>query len=463
MINQFNNGVLALDIGSGKLAGVVGSFNTDGISILSAGVNNHPTGFRKGHIIDFDQAYTDLKQTIARICYVSNVSIKYLVLNIRTKDVDFNFCNNKILLPDDIPASQKEHLSPFQKLAEKLNIELLGFVPDALAASSILLKDSEKARSVILLDCGRAFTHGVFFQNGQCRHLFEMPFGGRHISNDIAYGLSVPKREAESIKIKYSKEPEAIEIADTRQFIKEIIQARLSEIFKFVNKEIEHLASPSETLMIITGGMSKTRGLLEVARSLFDMPVFLKYTPVPGCPVSSGTDWENIPIGLLTMAYDNPVIRNKLKGQPKRAFLSAPTLSVPLDQILIQKNSEEGMPARTETIEEPVQKEEPVTFQTVSHVQPASPVIDNSISTPSISSPSEPVNSFREKNGTEYKFQGPAPSHTTRPPEFITDREPPELSKSGFVENEVISPVKVTPKSTDNWVGKIKTVFEDIF
>ncbi|MFH1429026.1 MAG: cell division FtsA domain-containing protein [Candidatus Margulisiibacteriota bacterium] len=456
MINQFNNGVLALDIGSGKLAGVVGSFNTDGVNILSAGVNNHPTGFRKGQIIDFDQAYTDLKQTIARICYVSNVSIKYLVINIRTKDIDFNFCNNKVMLPDDIPASQIEQLSPFQKLAEKLNIELLGFVPDALAASSILLKDSEKERSVVLLDCGRAFIHGTFFQDGQCRHMFELPFGGRHITNDIAYGLSVPKREAESIKIKYSKEPEAIEIADTRQFVKEIIQARMTEIFKFVNKEIEHLVSPKETLMIITGGMSKTRGILEIARTLFDVPVFLKYTPVPGCPVSSGTDWENVPIGLLNIAYDNPVIRNKLKGQPRRAILSAPTLSVPLDQILLQKNSEEAVHVRSENIEEPMPKE------ASADIKPAQRIIDDSVNnaSPDISMP---VSSFHEKKVSDYNFREPQLSNTSRTPEFITDREPSALANSRFIENEVISPVKITTKSKDNWIGKIKMVFEDIF
>jgi len=312
-MNRSNEGILALDIGSGKIAGVVGAVEGNGFQILSAGANNHPGGFKNGRVVDFKQALTDLKQTIARICYFSNVSIRYLILNTSLSNVDFNFRQKGILLPENISQTMRaSELLPFLDLVDRLNIELLGFIPDALAVSSVLVKAEEKARQVLLLDCGRNFVRGAYFQEGSCQQLFEVPLGGRHITNDIAYGLSLDRREAEGLKIRYSTDPDTIDMGMSVQFIAEITDARLKEIFSLVRQKANLFHPGNESLVVLTGGLSKTRGIMDVAKSLFGSHIMCRYYPVSDCEATVGSEWEIGPVGLLSLALESPEVREKL-------------------------------------------------------------------------------------------------------------------------------------------------------
>ena len=306
MINQSDDGILALDIGTGKIAGVVGAIVNNRVQILSTGMNNHPMGFSKGKVIDFDQALKDLKQTIARICYSSSVSIQYLLINLQLHDIKYDYHKNGILLPENIGNSvDDQELRVYEKLASQINVQLLGFVPDSLAAGQIMVKKQEKQEGVLLLDCGRDHIHGAFYKDGLCQHLFEVPFGGRHITNDIAYGLSISRRVAEGIKIKYSNHPELEELADSAQFIGEIIDARLKEIFHFIEKEIALHVGDNSYSIILTGGMSKTRGLASIGEQYFQKPVTLRYNPVDETGLTVGADWEIIPVGELAFAVEH--------------------------------------------------------------------------------------------------------------------------------------------------------------
>jgi cell division ATPase FtsA len=305
-------GILALDIGGGKLAGVVGAVTGESFHVLSAGVHNQPSGFKNGRVVDLKQALSDIKQTIARICYFSSVPIDYLVINIALKNSDFDFCQQGVLFPTALSEQSAPYLAPFLQLAECLDIQLLGFVPNALAGSKILLKAEEKG-GALLLDCGQNFVQGALFQKGECRQLFELPLGGKHLTHDLAYGLKISQREAESIKIRYSSEPMTLDMAVSHQFIAEIIEARLREIFALVCQKINPFSLDQACLVVLTGGMSRTRGALEIGKEVFGDQVVCRYHPVPECKLAIGSDWEIGPVGTLAFALEHQAVRARLQ------------------------------------------------------------------------------------------------------------------------------------------------------
>jgi cell division ATPase FtsA len=310
---SYPEGILALDIGGSQIAGVVGSVGVSGqLEILSTGSNNHPTGFRKGQIIDFEQAVTDMKQTIARVCYASSASIHYLLLNLaHARHLPVELSRQGLLLPSTLTSDAFEPLRPFQALAERFNIELLGFIPDALAVSQVILKQREKEEGVLLLDCGWDMIHGALYEKGHCQTVFEVPIGGRHLTNDLAYGLKISPREAESIKIKYSTDAEPMAAEFPVEFISEILEARLGEMFALILDKVKPFAT-AYSLVIMTGGTSKTKGMAEIALKILGQPVLFRYYPVSECPVVIGAPWEMVPVGMLCTAMENETIRRRL-------------------------------------------------------------------------------------------------------------------------------------------------------
>jgi cell division protein FtsA len=108
---------------------------------------------------------------------------------------------------------------------------------------------------VVLVDIGGGTTDVAIFIEGSIWHTVVLPTGGEQITNDIAIGLRMPYDQAEQIKLKYGHaQPQAIMPEETinidsfgegnqqqtpRQFLAEIILARVEEIFEMVGKEIK--------------------------------------------------------------------------------------------------------------------------------------------------------------------------------------------------------------------------------
>jgi cell division protein FtsA len=117
-----------------------------------------------------------------------------------------------------------------------------------------------------------------------------LPTGGEQITNDIAIGLRTPYDTAEAIKLKYGHaQSQAILPDETvkvnvfgednqqqlpRQFLAEIIEARVEEIFELVSKEIKR--SGYDGLLpagvVLCGGTAQLPGLKELARDVMGLP-----------------------------------------------------------------------------------------------------------------------------------------------------------------------------------------------
>ena len=76
-------------------------------------------------------------------------------------------------------------------------------VLEPLASSRACLEEQELKSGVILVDIGGGTTDVAMFTDGKLVHSSVLPVGGNHITRDISVGMKVPLAAAEKIKIEY--------------------------------------------------------------------------------------------------------------------------------------------------------------------------------------------------------------------------------------------------------------------
>jgi len=88
------------------------------------------------------------------------------------------------------------------KCCERTGLHVADLVLSALAASESVLTPEEKELGVALIDFGAGTTDVLVFHQGAVRHTAVLSLGGNHVSNDIAAGLRTPFRDAEILKLR---------------------------------------------------------------------------------------------------------------------------------------------------------------------------------------------------------------------------------------------------------------------
>jgi cell division protein FtsA len=177
------------------------------------------------------------------------------------------------------------------KSVNRVGLDIDEIVLEQVASSEAVLSDDEKDLGVALLDIGGGTTDIAVFAEGSIKHTAVIPVGGNYLTSDIATGLRTPISEAEKIKINYGcaympliPKEETIEVPSvggrearevSRQILGRIIEPRMEEILNLAYKEI--VRSGYEDVLaagiVITGGTSITKGVVELAEQLFNMPV----------------------------------------------------------------------------------------------------------------------------------------------------------------------------------------------
>lgn len=186
-------------------------------------------------------------------------------------------------------------LTTIQNLVKSVNtagLEVLGIIMEPLATSESVLTKDETELGVLLIDIGAGTTDFSIFKDGNIVYSGLIPAAGNHITNDISIGLRLSVKESEEIKRKFGSAytglakndnifeaspigmNEKIKIPELQ--LAEIIEARVGEIFEIINNELVKLGLKNEILagVVITGGgISYLRGVKELGRILFDLPI----------------------------------------------------------------------------------------------------------------------------------------------------------------------------------------------
>ncbi|HOI88142.1 MAG TPA: cell division protein FtsA, partial [Lentimicrobium sp.] len=89
------------------------------------------------------------------------------------------------------------------KCVRKAGLQVDSLLLEPLASAEAVLSDEEKEAGVVLVDIGGGTTDIAIFQDGIIRHTAVIPFGGDIITEDIKEGCTIIKKHAEDLKVKF--------------------------------------------------------------------------------------------------------------------------------------------------------------------------------------------------------------------------------------------------------------------
>lgn len=227
------------------------------------------------------------------------------------------------------------------KCIRRCGLEVDDIVLEQLASCTSVLTEDEKELGVCLIDIGGGTTDIAIFSEGAIKHTAVIPIAGDQVTNDIAVALRTPTKSAEMIKCEYAcaltqlADIEAVinvpSIGDrdprkiSAQNLAEIIEPRYEELMLLVQSELRRSGYEDMIAagMVLTGGSSKVKGLIDLAEEIFHMPVRM------GVPqhVSGLTDVVQNPIystgvGLLLYGREHQGRMVGLNGDNSQGLLA---------------------------------------------------------------------------------------------------------------------------------------------
>ncbi len=189
----------------------------------------------------------------------------------------------------------------------------------AIAATS----EEERRLGVTCIDIGGGTATVSVFAQGHFIHAATVPFGGHHITFDIAHALHTPLAEAERIKTLYgtmvgaqSDGHEAFSYAlaggeegargrSTKAELAEIIRPRVANILGLVRERMDQagVTQFAGERVVLTGGSSGLVGIGEFAANVLGRPVRVaKPQAVEGLPKGVSSSAFSTVAGLLAIA-----------------------------------------------------------------------------------------------------------------------------------------------------------------
>ncbi len=177
------------------------------------------------------------------------------------------------------------------KCANQAGLDVCDIILEPIASCESVLTPEEREVGTGLIDIGGGTTDLAVFSGNTIRHTFVLSLGGNNMTNDISVGLRVPMADAERIKIGHGtcvadkiKNDETIELPEIggrkgrklpRQILAEILEPRVEEIFSLIKREIYRADMKEEIAagIVLTGGASLLDGIVEIAESVFEVPV----------------------------------------------------------------------------------------------------------------------------------------------------------------------------------------------
>jgi cell division protein FtsA len=265
--------VVGLDIGTTKIAAIVGEVTEDGVVDIIGIGTSRSRGLRKGVVVNIDATVQAIQQAIREAEHMAGCDISTVYAGIagghirglnshgivavkdkEVRDVDVQRvieAAKAVAIPMDreilhvlpqqyiideqdgvrdplgmsgVRLEAKVHIATTSvtsaqnvvKCANRCGLEVADIVLEPLASAHAVLEDDEKELGVALIDVGGGTTDIVIFCDGAIVHTAVLPLGGNHLTGDIAVGLRTPLESAEKIKRKYGcAVPDAIEQEDT--------------------------------------------------------------------------------------------------------------------------------------------------------------------------------------------------------------------------------------------------------
>ena len=266
-LNQNSSGlaselVVGLDIGTTKIAAIVGRRNEFGkVEILGVG-RAESLGVNRGVVVNIEQTVASIKAAVSIAADKANVDIGEVIVGIagqhiksmqhrgmitrqslddevNQKDID-NLIDNMhrlVMSPGEeiihvipqeyiidsesgiknpighagirlegnfhIITGQVSAVKNIFKCVDRAGLQTVDLHLEPLASADAVLSDEEKEAGVVLVDIGGGTTDVAIFYDGIIRHTAVIPFGGNIITDDIKEGCGIIRTQAEQLKVKF--------------------------------------------------------------------------------------------------------------------------------------------------------------------------------------------------------------------------------------------------------------------
>jgi cell division protein FtsA len=256
-----NHRIVALDIGTSKVAAIVGELMPDG-QIEIVGIGYHPSrGLKKGVVVNIESTVQSIQRAIEEAELMAGGRIQSVYAGIAGSHIrSINSHGNVAVREREvsqqdidrvldaaqamaIPADQRIlHVIPqeyiidhqegvreplgmsgvrleakvhmvtcatnasqnIEKCIERCGLTVNDIVLEQLASSYAVLGEDERDLGVCLVDIGGGTTDIAVFTDGAVRHTAVIPIAGDQVTNDIAMALRTPTQSAEEVKMKYA-------------------------------------------------------------------------------------------------------------------------------------------------------------------------------------------------------------------------------------------------------------------
>lgn len=255
------NLIIGLDIGTSKVAAIVGELTASG-ELEVIGIGTTPSrGLKKGVVVNLESTVLSIQRAIEEAelmagCQIHSVyagiagsHIRSLnshgIVAIKDKEVtQYDIervidsakavaigTDQKILhiLPQEFVIDKQDSIKEpigmsgirleakvhmvtgsisaaqnIIKCIRRCDLEVDDIVLEQLASCTAVLSEDEKELGVCLIDIGGGTTDIAVFSDGAIRHTAVIPIAGDQVTNDIAVALRTPTQSAEEIKRKYA-------------------------------------------------------------------------------------------------------------------------------------------------------------------------------------------------------------------------------------------------------------------
>ena len=254
--------IVGLDIGTTKIACIVGRRNEHGkIEILGHG-RSESIGVKRGMVSNIEDTVNSIKKAVDEASARSGVDIKFVNVGIagqHIKSLQHRGSLIREISDKEITRLEVEKLSndmyklsmaageeiidvipqeyiidgeqgikqPVGMLGSKLEanfhviigqtaaaknilkcvkragLEMVDLILEPIASAEAVLSEEEKEAGVVLVDIGGGTTDIAIFYDKVIRHTAVIPFGGDIITEDIREGCTIIKKHAEEVKVKF--------------------------------------------------------------------------------------------------------------------------------------------------------------------------------------------------------------------------------------------------------------------
>jgi cell division protein FtsA len=255
------NLIVGLDIGTSKVAAIVGELGIDG-ELEIIGIGSAPSrGLKKGVVVNLEATVQSIQRAVEEAELMAGCQIKSVFAGIAGCHIKSLNSHGIVAIKDKevtqydidrvidsaravaIPADQKIlHILPQEfvidlqpgikepigmsgirleakvhmvtgsvsasqniiKCIRRCGLEVEDLVLEQLASCNAVLTEDEKDLGVCLIDIGGGTTDIAIYVDGAIKHTAVIPVAGDQVTNDIAVALRTPTINAEEIKRKYA-------------------------------------------------------------------------------------------------------------------------------------------------------------------------------------------------------------------------------------------------------------------